>query len=144
MVAMGVQMHAESPRYNRLCFSTSKADSLCRHMIESTLVTRAPGGAFVAEKGGAVIGMIMGFIFAPFFTDEKVASDYCFYIMPDHRRKSRAAILLLNAFEQWARDNDAVDLLPGTTTMIDTESTASFYVKMGYEKQGYIFHKRLR
>lgn len=144
LIAMGRALHAESPRYARLRFNAAKVENHIRGMIGSTLVVRAPGGAFVAEKGGVVIGMLGAFIHAPFFTDDKIASDYTFYVVPEHRRKGRAAILLVRAFEQWAFDNGAVDIVPGVSTMIDGESTAKFYTKLGYEKYGDTFIKRLR
>lgn len=144
LIAMGRALHAESPRYARLSFSADKVENLIRHMITSTLVTRAPGGAFVAEKGGIIIGMLGAFIHSPFFSDDKLASDYTFYIVPEHRRRGRAAIALIRAFEQWAFDNGALDIIPGISTMIDAESTAHFYNKLGYERYGYTFIKRLR
>lgn len=144
LIAMGRALHAESPRYARLRFNADKVESLIRSMVTSTIVTSAPGGVFIAEKSGIVIGMLGAFIHSPFFSDDKIASDYTFYVVPEHRRRGRAAVALIREFERWAYAAGAVDIVPGTSTMIDADSTASFYGKLGYERYGYTFIKRLR
>lgn len=143
IIAMGQALHAESPRYSRLSFSVKKVDKLLREMTEGTLISDAPGGVFVAEKEGQVIGVLGGYVTQPFFSDDKIATDYTFYIQPGHRRKGRAAVQLIRAFEVWARDNGATDIIPGTTTMIDADATVRLYEKLGYVKYGYTLIKRL-
>lgn len=144
LVEMGRAMHAESPRYSRMAFSAEKVEDLIRSMVSSTLVTEPTGGALVAEKDGHIVGMIGGYIASPFFTHDKVASDYAFYVVPEHRRKCRAAVALMRAFEAWAVEQGAVDIVPGISTMIDPERTLRFFEKLGYEKQGYVLIKRIR
>lgn len=143
MVAMGRALHDESPRYARLGFDQEKVEQLIRSMVVGTLVTDPTGGALVAEKGGKLVGMIGGFIASPFFSRDKFASDYTFYVRPEQRRRGRAAIALMRAFEAWAAEQGAVDILPGISTMIDAESTVSFYEKLGYERYGYAMIKRI-
>lgn len=143
-VRMGRALHAESPRYTHLRFVPEKIEALIRSMVTGTLVTDAPGGAFVAEKDGEIVGMFGGFITTPFFSDDKIASDYTFYVAPEHRRKGRAALALIRAFEDWAAAQGAVDLVPGVSTQIDAESTVRFYEKLGYERYGTAMIKRVR
>jgi GNAT superfamily N-acetyltransferase len=132
---MGKALHAESPRYSILSYNSDKVEALARQVIPA-------GGAHVAEINGKIIGVIAGFVVERWFGDDKIASDYTFYVKPEHRR-GRAALLLLRAFEGWAYLNGALDIIPGTSTMIDAEGTARFYEKLGYERSGYGFFKRI-
>lgn len=144
VVAMGRAMHAESPRYARLSFSAEKVEALLRRMIGGTLVTEPPGGAFVAERKGVLVGMIGGYLTEPFFSEDKIASDYALYITPAERRKGGIAAGLIRAFERWAIDSGAVDIMPGVSTMIDAEATTKLYRKLGYEPYGNLLIKRVR
>lgn len=144
IVALGRAMHAESPRYRRMNFNPDKVASRVRGMVTGTLTTAAPGGAFVAIKDGKIIGMIGGFVAETFFGDDKVASDYAFYITPSERRKGRAAVELVRAFERWADAQGVVDIVPGVSTMIETQSTRRLFEKLGYEHYGEMMIKRVR
>ncbi len=144
LVEMGRALHAESPRYSRLRYSPEKVEETIRNMITSTLVTDAPGGALVAVKAGRIIGMHGGYITAPFFSYDKIATDYTFYVVPEQRRRGKAAVALVRAFEAWAEEQGAVDIVPGISTMIGVDSTVSFYKKLGYELHGAVMLKRIR
>lgn len=135
IMAMGEALHAESPRYAMCSYNPAKVEALARQVIPA-------GGAHVAEMNGKIIGMIAGFVVDRWFGDDKMASDYTFYVKPEHR-KGRAALLLVRAFEGWAYLNGALDIVPGTSTMLDAEGTARFYEKLGYERSGYGFFKRI-
>ena len=138
-------MHAESPRYAHLSFSESKLEILLRGMVESTRTTEAGGGALVAVVGDRVVGMIGGFVTTPFFSEDKIASDYGLYIRPEHRGQGRMAIRLIRAFEKWAAGQGVVEITPGVSTMLNVEGTAGLYELMGYEKlPGCVLRKRLK
>jgi GNAT superfamily N-acetyltransferase len=141
---MGRLLHAESPRYSRMQFSEKKVETMIRRMVSGTLTTPAPGGALVAEKDGMIVGMMGGFVTETWFSEDKIASDYTLYILPEYRRKGRIAVELVRAFERWAIAQGAVDIVPGTSTEIDAEATRSFYQKMGYEHYGHSMIKRVR
>lgn len=143
LMSMGRALHAESPRYSYLSYSDEKVERLIRSMVEDTLVAEAPGGVVVAVKDGIVVGMIGGFVTSPFFSDDKIASDYTFYVKPEHRGTGRVALRLIQAFEQWAIAQGVRDIVPGTSTLIDAEGTAALYRHLGYEMHGYIFKKRV-
>lgn len=136
LVEMGRQLHAESPRYRDSRYLPEKVEALGRSLIPA-------GGTHVAEKDGRIIGMLAGYVAEQWFSDYKVASDLTFYIAPEHRKTSRAALLLVRAFEQWAIASGAKEIIPGTSTQIDVESTTRFYTKMGYAVYGNTFIKRL-
>ena len=49
------------------------------------------------------IGMIAGYLSPALFSSQQVASEIVWWVDPQYRGKSRAAIELLGAFETWAR-----------------------------------------
>lgn len=144
LVGMGRALHAESPRYSHLEFAEDKVRQMLKVTVSGTLVTAGLGGALVAEKGGKIIGVLWGYIGSVFMTHDKLASDYVFYIAPEHRRKGRAALLLMQAFEAWGVAQGVRDFDLGSSTMIDTESTVRFFKKLGYEHSGVSVWKRVR
>lgn len=144
MMAMGRALHAESPRYSVLSYSDYKVEQMLQRCIVGTLVTEPAGGAFVAVKHGRLVGGIVGFITELFFSYEKIASDHTFYIVPEERGKGRAAVLLVQALEEWAAAQGAVDIVVGTSTRIEPEATASFYEKLGYQRYGYVMMKKVK
>lgn len=141
---MGRDLYEESPRYRRFSYSEARVGALLRGMVGDTLVCDAPGGAVVAEDDGRVVGTLVGVVAPLFFSDDKVATDYTFYLRPEYRRRGRAAVLLLRAFEDWAISAGAVEIVLGATTLINNDSTVGFLVKSGYSMQGYQLSKRVR
>lgn len=136
LIAMGRELHAESPRYARLSFNADKVALVAKSTIDS-------GGTHVALKDGMIVGFIAGFVCPHWFSDDLMASDFSFYIRPEHRRTGRIALRLLQAFEAWAIGKGAKDLVPGTSTQIDAEGTGKFFQKLGYEVSGTGFYKRV-
>lgn len=142
MVELGAMLHAESPRYSQATYDPGKLTALGLRMTKGTLVTPAPGGAFVYETDGKIVGMLAAYVVEMFFGPDKVASDYTFYVLPEYRG-TKAAWALWKAFEQWGRDQGAKFYVPGISTGIDPEMSARFYEKQGYERSGFTFFKKV-
>ena len=88
---------------------------------------------FLAWRGDKVIGLISGYCAEHYFTEDVYAYDTMFYVKPEYR-KGRTALLLIRAFEKWAKDNNCVEISVGISTEIDTEKTVSFYEKLKYKQ----------
>lgn len=143
MIAMGARMHAESPRYRHMDYAEDKIEALIRETLESTLASPAPGGIFIAEEEGKIIGIFWGFVTELFCSHTKVACDNVFYIMPEYRGKARIAVKLLLSFERWAKEQGAEELLPGVSSMINDELVVGFYEAFGYTFFGRTAFKRI-
>ncbi len=128
LLEMGRLMHAESPRFRPVPFSTEKAQQLIEQLISR-------GGAFVAEVDGALVGMFGGVVFEHFFSTTKMAADVVLYVTPEYRGGSLAA-RLVHAFERWAIEAGADELVLGVSTGIEAERTAGLYERLGYERSG--------
>lgn len=142
LIEMGRALHDESKRYSERGFAPEKLEALARSLF-GTATTEGEGGAFVAEKDGKVIGMLIGFVREQWFSYDKLASDYTFYVRPEHRG-SMAAVRLIKAFEAWAISKGAVDILPGVSTMIASERARDLYLALGYEHYGYSMLKKVK
>lgn len=135
ILELGGMLHAESPRYREFSYSPKKVARLAMYVI-------GEGGALVAEKDGKIIGLIAGMVSEHWFSEDKIATDLTFFIVPEERKKGRAALMLVRAFEAWAESKGARHIVPGTSTQLDADGTARFYEKLGYERTGYQFAKR--
>lgn len=97
---------------------------------------------FVAIKEGKIIGFLAGVIGPYFFSTKKRVCDIGFYVIPEHRG-SRAAIRLLAALENWAKENKITDVCIGQTTAVNMEKTQQFYNRLGYSTVGFNTIKHL-
>lgn len=143
LVAMGKAMHEESPEHHRKDFSEEKTRRLAQSICGVLPAPAVPTCALVAEERGKIIGMMSGFVVEHFFGHDRVASDYVFYVRPEHRGGS-AAVRLLRAFEAWALQFDPFEIMPGVTTGFQTEKTVGFYRKLGYEVNGATLVRRVK
>lgn len=136
ILEMGRMLHGESPRYRGMSYNEAKVEALALKVIPT-------GGTLIAEKDGKIIGMLAGYVAEHWFSDDKVASDFTFYIRPEHRGTGKAALLLVRAFERWATAQGAKDIMPGVSTQIDIERTTRFYEKLGYAVYGNALIKKV-
>ena len=131
LLDMAEAMHAESPRYRDIPLSEGKLQSILQRMHDHPTL----GALLVAEKEGAVVGMMWGYVDEFFFSEEKYATDILLYVLPE-QRGTRAAWRLVKAFEDWAENVGALFIQPGVSTGIDNEGYARFYERMGYSVTG--------
>lgn len=136
ILEMGRDLHAESPRYRSSTYRPDKVEALARTVIPG-------GGTLIAEKDGTIIGMLAGYVAEQWFSDYKVATDFTFYIKPEHRKTGRAALKLVRAFEEWAIVQGAREIMPGISTQIDIEGTTRFFEKLGYAVYGNALIKKV-
>lgn len=132
LVIMGHAFHKESQRYRSLIFAADKVAAMIRGSITGTLTTLPVGGALVAEKDGTIVGFMGGFVAEPWFSREKLAIDYAFYVAPDHRG-GRVGAMLIQAFERWARDQGVIECSPAVSSGITADRTIGLYERLGYE-----------
>ena len=137
LVEMGAAMRAESPRYRSQSFDPAKVTQIAHQLIPTK-------GVGVAERDGKIIGMMAGVVVPTWFGHDLMATDLVLYVKPEHRKTTRAALLLIRAFEAWAEERGAVDIMPGVSTMVEVEGTVGLYEKLGYERYGAAMIKRLK
>ncbi|MGU2439561.1 GNAT family N-acetyltransferase [Burkholderia cenocepacia] len=126
ILELGAQLHAESPRWNRIPFSVERAGLTMAKLLDSP-----DGTIFVHEADGLVTGGIAGMIQQHWASDAVVAHEVSFFISKD-RRGGIAACRLICALDAWARIKGAAWLTVGTSTGVDPELTAQLYERLGF------------
>ena len=108
-------------------------------ILEATV--RFPNRFFVAYdedfKGLALMG-----ISQHYFSTYKWATDFAFFVTPEHRGGTLAVRLLREA-EKWAKENGAQEITILHNTGINTDKAGRFFNGFGYETKGHIFTKEL-
>lgn len=136
-VRLSLCMWQESPIYRQMEPDIDK-------LIEEAYIAREDPNRFVnvVMYDNTCCGFMMGAMAPIAFIDGWYAFERMLYVSPE-KRGSVAASLLVGAFEQWARDRDALYILLGTTTGVRPERTERFYNKMGYNTVGVLTMKEL-
>lgn len=137
MVHMAKAMHAESPRFRHLDFSMVKTANCIIGLLVSD-----DGGVVVVEDEGHIVAMLGGFVTEHFFGTDKVACDLGVYVSPEHRG-SLYAFRMVRAFEKWAKERGAVDMVLGISTENDADMIRKLYGRMGYADSGYVVRRTL-
>lgn len=108
-------------------------------VLEATI--RFPNRFFVAYddefRGLALMG-----ISQHYFSTYKWATDFAFFVLPEHRGGTLAVRLLREA-ERWAKENGASEITILHNTGINTDKSGRFFNGFGYETKGHIFSKEL-
>lgn len=121
------QVHGESPRLSRHAFSHKQAT----HTVYGLLAHKASFMG-VAYLNGELIGGMGGIISPELTSDALVATELLLYVYPQYRG-SRAALMLVRAFEEWAKP---YDMQAGSSLGIDDRKAISFYEHLGFQRIG--------
>jgi len=107
------------------------------------MVVRSPRGfGVVAYDDGKPIGMICGGLAPYVFSKGALASDYAWYVLPEHRGSS-TAVRLLRMFREWATESGATELYMGITTNVEADRTGQLLQRLGFEHVGGNYRARL-
>jgi GNAT superfamily N-acetyltransferase len=135
VVDMGRVFHAES-HFRDQPYDGDRIWAL----LEATI--KFPEKYFIAFDEN-LHGFIIMNIQQHYFSGHKWASDFCLYVLPEHRN-GLLAPKLIKAAEVWSKENGAREMTIFHNTGINTGKATSFFNKFGYETKGYIFTKELK
>jgi hypothetical protein len=101
------------------------------------------GRIFVADNGGKPIGMLVA-VLAPLWYAPKtlVAIEMAWWINAEHRRGT-AAIRLVQAFEQWAREKGATAICMSNLEVENANAVSGMLNRMGYNRTEQTHTKRI-
>jgi len=134
-IDLAEEMWKESPRYQNRDFSRDKLYKFGESILRNPLLC-----GFVAVNGDKLEGFFIGAITEYFFGCERIASDFALFV-PHSRRGGIAAIMLIKAYESWARSHHVAEISLGTTTAVDEERTVSLYKMLGFNPVGTVCKK---
>ncbi len=132
LIEIGRQAHEES-EYREMSFDEAKCRALCESAID-----RWSFIALVAERDGAIIGMLLAAIAPAYFSTDLTAGDLLFYVLPTHRG-SRACHRLCRAYIDMARTLGAKLIFLRNSTGIKPDETGELYERMGFAHVGGIY-----
>lgn len=135
---MSLSFLDESP-YRDFKRDNSKIDTL----VNSFLVTDKEKVCIIAIYKDKPIGMIAGVLSESLFSQDQVASELVWWIDPKNRRKSKAALELLGAFEHWAKISGAVFIQMQCLPGLNGDTVGRIYERLGYKLTEIAYVKEL-
>lgn len=97
------------------------------------------GVAFVAERDGQLIGMLLGCVYPHFLTSLCTAAETAWWVEPT-ARNLRTAVALMHAFLAWARAQGAVRVQGGSRHRV----LDRLYRRLGFHAVETVFEMELR
>ena len=97
------------------------------------------GFAGVYEIDGKIIGMMGGALSESYFSTDYIATDYCLYVVPEHRG-SLAAVRLVSEYRKWAMSDGVKpgNIMIGISSGVNNDMAAAVCESVGFEKCGFI------
>lgn len=113
----------------------------CRETFRSYIREASPT-IWVAEDQSGVAGMLVADFYlhraaSGIFTTQEVL-----FVKPE-RRGGRAAAMLMKTLIDWSREIGANEIVGGNDNEFNSEQTARFLGKFGFERVGYAMRKAL-
>tara|TARA_R110000765_G_scaffold363373_1_gene453557 strand:- start:536 stop:979 length:444 start_codon:yes stop_codon:yes gene_type:complete len=134
VVALGKEMHQEG-LYKDIPFDSQTFVSTISHCMRN-------GFAWVGEKDGVVVCVMLSTIGEYFFSKAKVTNDLGLFVSKDHR-KSRLALLLLKEYVSWGKNMGASEITMGSTNGHQGAGLKKFLENsLGFEYVGEIYKLR--
>ncbi|ARB11249.1 hypothetical protein [Marinomonas phage CPP1m] len=91
-------------------------------------------------KGKEPIGLLWGHMSKLPWSETPLAFDSILYVLPENRG-SRAGLLLMEAWEDWAKEKGAAAVQISIASGIKEEATKRFFGKLGYSYIGSQYRK---
>ena len=137
LIPMAIHMHQENAPH--LDFDSE----VVRKFAGYIMVDREHINGWIAYKDGAAVGFLIATMSPYMFSDQKMARQELWFVVPE-QRGSRVGYNLLKTFQKWAEANGAAEIWTGVAT--DNRelrrSVTHVLTKMGYPRVG-TYHKRI-
>ncbi|HMF95098.1 MAG TPA: GNAT family N-acetyltransferase [Vicinamibacterales bacterium] len=133
IVAMGERFRSSSPIYaTRLAANPDQMRALATRLITDPL-----GIILVAERDGALVGMLAALIYPHFLSGVRAAGELAWWVDPAAR--GTIGVRLLKDLERWARDLGAETL----DMIAPSLRVERMYEHLGYEPIERTYQRRL-
>ena len=113
-----------------------------RQLFYTALDTPDTMGLWIAEEHDEIIGFLLGFLTPHFFGTDLQACDLGIYMLPE-KRGSLASVRLIKAFEAWAIERGAKEVILGSSTGIARERAVKLFTKLGFTHEAPALRKVL-
>ena len=100
--------------------------------------------ACVADLEGKIIGIFFGYVTEYYFSRKLLAQDLIVLFLPDYRSYAYEGLkIMLENFESWAKEKDAVEICIGASTNQVSENYKQFLESNGYNDVGFLTKKKI-
>jgi GNAT superfamily N-acetyltransferase len=125
LLVMARKFVAFAPYHDRVTATDDELRAIITYFTANATV-------FVAEKHGAVIGMLVAVLAPVWYAPScRVATELAWWVEQEHRGGT-AAIRLIQAFEKWAKDECAVMVTMSNLEVETDNRVSSMLARMGY------------
>jgi len=138
VVALGLEMHEESPVFNQSIFSTQKVTSFLYH----SLSVPDEMCVFVNQDGEGITGGIIAMSYENWYGPEREAADVALFVAT-HKRGGMLAARLIRAYESWAKSVGASVVNLGVSTGVHVTKTTALFNRLGYSEPAFNLRKRI-
>jgi GNAT superfamily N-acetyltransferase len=128
IVALGEAFFTESPAYAPLVYAPEKIRALAENLIGSR-----DGYVRVIDKGGGLLGGMMGMICEHWAARALVATEIVLFVQPGSRGQVYAG-QLVGEFREWGRLRGAHKCMAGTSSAVMPEMCARLYERCGFTR----------
>ena len=140
MVRLGALMAAEG-NYADIPYSPDKLKLLGSYIVNTDVDEQVyfARGVWI---DGLLVAQMVGFVSEYWFSYQKIIQDNALYVHPDYR-KGTAAMRLVKEFIKWANKVDAVEICCGITVGVNNDTAAKLYERLGFQRVGYIYKRKV-
>lgn len=138
---MALSFLKESP-YRDISYSIPKIESFIRLFLEDNGTERVCILALSQEN--KPIGIIAGLLNSVPFSDHLVTSEVMWWVHPEARGVSRAAVELLGAFEHWGRIRGSSYIQMQSLAALNGFKVGKLLNRLGYEEKEITYLKDMK
>lgn len=117
------------------------SEARCRQTFRDYIREASPT-IWVAEDKNGMAGMLVADFYLHRAATGIFTSQEVLFVKPE-RRGGRAAALLMKALIDWSREIGANEIVGGNDNEFNSEQTAKFLGRFGFERVGYAMRKAL-
>jgi GNAT superfamily N-acetyltransferase len=132
LIRLGGELHQESS-FASTRWNPEKAERAVRNLIDNEQF------CIVYERDGKIAGFMGGYATQPWYSDDLIAADLSLYITPGFRGSGMAAVRMIKAFTDWAKDAGVTQIRPGVSTGVIGSAAERLYQSLGYSRSGCLF-----
>lgn len=130
--------HQESS-YSHLKFSYAKTHENYSNVISGNKLNAI---VLVAVDDDKPIGMVAAVADSPVFSEDKIATELCWFIHKPYR-KSKKAFVLFKAYEEWAKRIGCRFIQSGFLLGSSQANLEEYYLRQGYKPVEMSYMKRI-
>lgn len=126
----------ESPVFSQQPFNERTTTAFIQHQINKDAVLVA------LDEYQNIVGAAICAVYVDWRTGQRIAIEQGIYVLPEYRN-TKAGILLVKGFKEWALHNDAERIQIGTMSGIEAERVVKLYERLGFTQCGYVLEQEI-